>query len=104
VADLLDYCAPRYPHSPGFRDQDTSLKAAEATLPRAQLLRDRVLVQLRRGNFTADECAARMGESILSVRPRFTELKKLGLIRDTGDRRSNESGQTAKVWAIKETH
>jgi hypothetical protein len=47
---------------------------------------------------TADECAGYLGETILSIRPRFSELRAFGLIEDTGDRRLNDSGRRATVW------
>jgi hypothetical protein len=53
---------------------------------------------LDHGGFTADEIAARLGESILTIRPRITELNKLCKIKDTGVRRPNSSGRNAIVW------
>jgi hypothetical protein len=47
---------------------------------------------------TADEVADFVGESLLTIRPRMTELKRLGLLRDTGARRANASGRQAVVW------
>jgi hypothetical protein len=38
--------------------------------------------------------------SVLSVRPRVSELKRTGKIKQTGARRKNESGMTATVWRI----
>ncbi len=49
---------------------------------------------------TADECASRMGLSILTVRPRCTELKITQRLADTGERRSNQSGKRAAVLKI----
>lgn len=43
--------------------------------------------------------AGRLGLSILSVRPRITELARDGKVRDSGDRRHNASGKRAIVWA-----
>ena len=48
---------------------------------------------------TADEVAALLGETVLSIRPRVAELRKLGKIAATGDKRRNESGMLASVWA-----
>jgi len=48
---------------------------------------------------TADEVAGRLGLSILSIRPRITELARLGKVRDSGERRRNGSGRKAIVWA-----
>lgn len=65
----------------------------------AQNLRERVFRALvERGSMTADECADHLGQSILSIRPRFTELSRLGIIADTGERRANRSGRMAVVW------
>ena len=47
---------------------------------------------------TADEIAVRLGESVLAVRPRVSELFHAGLIEKTGARRFNASGLRAHVW------
>jgi predicted ArsR family transcriptional regulator len=47
---------------------------------------------------TADECADTIGMSVLSIRPRFTELHRRGAIEETGELRHNRSGRRAKVW------
>jgi predicted ArsR family transcriptional regulator len=89
-----------YPNEPGSKDLDTSRLAAEQIATQAPLLRRRCLTALRAraAGATADEIAADLGLSILSVRPRFSELRQQGLILDTGVRRANESGCSAKVW------
>lgn len=69
--------------------------------PKSPTLRDGVLTVLKRGCFTADEIAERMGKSILAVRPRVTELASSGVIEDTGARRKNASGQNATVWRLR---
>ena len=77
----------------------TSLEAYEAVLADAPLLRRRCLEALNdNGPMTADEIAARLGASVLSIRPRVTELRKEGLIEPTGERRPNRSGRSANVW------
>jgi predicted ArsR family transcriptional regulator len=87
----------RYPIAAGHKARDTSKAAADATP--AAMLRDRVLAIVEGSNgLTADECAGRMGLSILSVRPRFSELARLGKVRDGGARRANNSGRKAIVW------
>ena len=89
----------RYPHAPGAQHRATSQAAAEEIAPTAPMLRARALAVLERSNgLTADEVAGRMGESILSVRPRVTELARLGKVRDSGTRRANASGRSAIVW------
>jgi hypothetical protein len=96
--DLFTHAA-RYPSAPGHRDTDTSREAAKDMASRVTGLRLAVLGALAQDR-TADECAAVLGESVLAVRPRTTELKRLGLITDTGERRPNASGKRAIVWRL----
>lgn len=93
---------PSYPQTPGFKEQaGTSQEAAEATDPRVEDLKDQILGSLSGlGPGTADEVATRLGFSILSIRPRFSELKVERLIRKTTTRRKNASGHTAVVWEL----
>lgn len=89
-----------YPHAPGAQDRDTSRAAAVEIAPEAQQLRARALAVVERSNgLTADEVAGKLGLSILSIRPRMTELSRLGKVRDSGRRRANVSGRNAIVWA-----
>lgn len=109
MPDLFDFAAAAhrpdpYPASPGYKDRDTSRLAARVAAGRVELLRDQCLLALRKagqdgiGGLTADEAALQIGENVLSIRPRFSELVRLGKIKDSGQRRRNESGATAKVW------
>lgn len=87
-----------YPHAPGAQDRDTS-RAAAAEVDAPQL-RGRALAVVEKSNgMTADEVAGKLGLSILSIRPRMTELARLGKVRDSGQRRPNASGRNAIVWA-----
>ena len=78
----------------------TSLAAAEAVAGRSQTLRCAVLAWLQGRAGTADECAAALGESVLAIRPRFSELRRDGIITDTGERRFNDSGLKAVVRRV----
>lgn len=91
----------RYPSAPGHQKTDTSKAGAKAAKPSASTLRELCLAELRKKQRTADEVAAALGQSVLSIRPRFTELKVRGEIEDTGVRRRNESGVNAIVWRVK---
>lgn len=77
---------------------DTRAEARDIAALRAPLLRGKCLAALRRGSMTADEIATAIGETCLSIRPRITELLQAALIVDTGLRRLNLSGRSAKVW------
>ena len=46
----------------------------------------------------ADELAARLDMDRWSIQPRTSELKRKGLIRDSGQRRPNSTGKLAIVW------
>lgn len=95
MTDLFDY-----PNSPGFKARDTAMEAALAVAETAPILRAKCLAILERSRgLTADEVAGRLGASILSIRPRISELTRLGKVRDSGERRRNASGKKAIVWA-----
>jgi predicted ArsR family transcriptional regulator len=90
-----------YPRDPGRKALGTSRDAAEAITSHAKTMRDRVLAFLTQHHprsFAADEIAAGLGESILTVRPRVSELRRSGLIEPTAERRRNKSGLLAKCW------
>lgn len=90
-----------YPHAPGHKDNDTSRAAAEAIAPAAAAIRQQVAklyVKTYPAGLTADEAAAQLHISILTIRPRVSELRAGELVEKTADRRKNESGQSAVVW------
>ena len=66
-----------YPINPGHKENTTS-----------------------KGNYgaTPDEVSSLLTIYFTSVRPRFSELKKMGCIEKTKRRRKNESGMEAWVW------
>ncbi len=93
-----------YPDAPGFKVAGPSEDAALIMRGSAAKLRASVLARIREcpGGATADEIAAHLELSVLSVRPRVSELKRAGKIKQTGARRKNESGMTATVWRIED--
>jgi transcription initiation factor IIE alpha subunit len=93
-----------YPNAPGFKAHGTSEDAAAEILPKAKIILHLVLEALRNHGqgMTADECAEKLNMSVLSIRPRFSELKEFGWIVDTNERRRNASGKKAIVWTMKE--
>lgn len=87
-----------YPHAAGYKDRDTSKEAAEK-IDASRLRKDCLRALAVLGAATADCVADYLDESVLSIRPRFTELRHMGKIIDTGERHLNQSGRRAKVWA-----
>lgn len=90
-----------YPNSPGYKALGTSRDAAVRITPRARKLLDRVhdLMRSRYPEaFSPDQVAELLGETILSVRPRMSELHRHGKIETTGARRKNQSGMTANCY------
>lgn len=93
-----------YPDAPGHRNVDTSIAAATALAPklgRLQLMSETAIRDAGQYGLTADELAARLGMDRWSIQPRTSELRRKGLIRDSGLRRPNATGKQAIVWIAK---
>jgi hypothetical protein len=92
--------ATTYPESPGWKsdDTETSREAAKSMAIPAKTLRDKCHAALKGSAMTADEVAELIGASVLSVRPRVSELKAQGKVEATAKRRCNVSKKTAVVW------
>jgi hypothetical protein len=69
-----------YPDQPGFKTSGPSEDAASAIAGMAGIIRDRVreVIANSPSGITADEVAHRLNRSVLSVRPRVSELRRLG--------------------------
>ncbi len=90
-----------YPDGPGHRNVETSIAAADAIAPklgRLQSMAERAIRDAGWLGLTADELAARLEMDRYSIQPRTSELKRKGLIRDSGQRRPNCTGKLAIVW------
>lgn len=87
-----------YPNSPGYKEGDTSKDAADRISGRVAILRQQALDYIKANPLkTADQIANALNETPLSIRPRITELRKAGLIRNEG-RGVNASGCSAHRW------
>lgn len=111
--DLFNWTPPPgYPEDPGFKEPTTSRDAAEKIKPVVKTLRHQALEALRvtwPAGLTADEIAARLGRSELSIRPRISELRELRAIEPRAtkgivDRRDNSSGMSAIVWVARRSY
>lgn len=90
-----------YPDTPGHRNVDTSIAAANALVPklgRLQRMTEGAIRDAGAYGLTADELAARLGMDRWSIQPRTSELRRKGLVRDSGQRRRNATGKLAIVW------
>ena len=90
-----------YPDAPGNRSVETSIGAAEALAPklgRLQRMAENEVRDAGAHGLTADELAARLVMERWSIQPRTSELKRKGLIQDSGQRRPNATGKLAIVW------
>jgi hypothetical protein len=90
-----------YPNAPGHRNIDTSVAAANALAPKLGRLQRMTLEAIKNAGWhghTADELAAALEMDRWSIQPRTSELRRKGLIRDSGQRRPNNSGKLAIVW------
>jgi hypothetical protein len=90
-----------YPDAPGHRNVETSIAAAEALAPklgRLQCLAQSAIRNAGVQGLAADELASPLQLDRWSIQPRTSELKRKGLIRDSGDRRRNATGKLAIVW------
>lgn len=112
--DLFAWKSPAtYPQAPGFKEETTSKDAAKAMGITASKMREDLLTLYRTAwpaGMTADEAATKYGRSVFAVRPRITELRKLGdlypaLGTSSGEpkimRRANASGMMATVLVCK---
>jgi hypothetical protein len=98
--DLLSF-----PQSPGHRGVETSVQAAERIAPSAARLQEAVLTAVTNAGpagITVVEMATRYSLDRMSVQPRFSELRALRKIADSGLRRKNPSGVNAICWTLPE--
>jgi hypothetical protein len=91
----------RYPDVPGHRAVDTSIAAADAIAPQLGRFQRIALQAIRNAGphgHTADELAATLKLDRWTVQPRTSELRRKGMIQDSGQRRQNATGKRAIVW------
>jgi predicted transcriptional regulator len=81
---------------------DTSRLAAVAIGTVAVGLREKIIAHLgKRDALTADELSEQLDLPITSIRPRVSEMRKVGLLADTGARRTHRSGVKASIiWRL----
>lgn len=101
--DLLEW-----PGDPGpnvhKNAKDTEIAAAEQIAPKVTGLRLRALqvIQMAGQGLSSEQVVQRVGAYEYSVRPRVTELQRMGLVVDSGERTANSRGRQEVVWKITE--
>lgn len=88
-----------YPNSPGHKASDTSREAAALMSGTVNALRVQALKAIADRPQTSWELAATLDVPFENVQPRTSELRKKGLIEDSGERGPARSPSTkAIVW------
>jgi hypothetical protein len=94
-----------YKGMPGFKESGTSKEAGRSLAKngRADTLRDKCMgIFLDGWQLTADQVARKLGEDILSIRPRISELAHTfpPAIRKTDETRMGDRGKPQRVMAL----
>ena len=91
-----------YPFGAGFKELKGASERTAKTQNRELNNRRRQIalgfLRSHNNGLTSDEVADLMNESILSIRPRVSELRAQGKIESTGQRRKSVNGNGATVW------
>ncbi len=94
-----------YPNRPGDRGVETSIEAGNNLAPdlaRLQAKTQGAYNEAGATGLTVVEAAERINLDRYTVQARTSELRKKGLIADSGQRRPNPSGRRAIVWTLPE--
>ena len=90
-----------YPNTPAPGRTDTSAEAAASiahATGRIQRMVYHAIGEVGARGLTCEELAERLRMERTTCQPRTSELKLLGLIEDSGQRRPNRNGKKAIVW------
>lgn len=89
-----------YPETAGFKEKGGTSEQSAAEINRsAETIRNEIAKLFDKSNYLTPEGAASLlGLSILSVRPRFTELKLAGVIQKTNKTIRNSNNKSIRVW------
>jgi DNA-binding MarR family transcriptional regulator len=90
-----------YPNAPGHRNVETSVAAANDLALKLGPLQARAHSAIQdagSNGLTAVELAQRLKVDRITIQPRTSELRRRGLVQDSGQRRPNPTGKNAIVW------
>ena len=92
-----------YPHKAGHRGHRNSIVSANETNKKLSRLKKQILIELYKNpkGLIGSELSDILKVSILTIRPRTTELKILGLITDIEQDRKNDGGKPEAVFKLR---
>ena len=95
----------KYPHKAGHRGHRNSIISANETNKKLSRLKKQILIELYKNpkGLIGSELSDILKVSILTIRPRTTELKILGLINDTEEDIKNDGGKPEAVFKLRST-
>ena len=93
----------KYPYKAGHRGHRNSIVSANETNKKLKRLQKQILIELYKNpkGLIGSELANILKVSILTIRPRTTELKLLGLIKDIEKDRKNDGGKPEAVFQLR---
>ena len=93
----------KYPYKAGHRGHRNSIVSANETNKKLRRLQKQILIELYKNpkGLIGSELADILKVSILTIRPRTTELKLQGLIIDTEKDRKNENGKPEIIYKLR---
>jgi hypothetical protein len=93
----------KYPYKAGHRGHRNSIVSANETNKKLRRLQKQILIELYKNpkGLIGSELADILKVSILTIRPRTTELKLLGLIKDIEKDRKNDGGKPEAVFQLR---
>jgi predicted ArsR family transcriptional regulator len=90
-----------YPDAPGWKARDTAQEAAKAQRGQSyKLQRDIIALLAERGAMTPEEIAEALGNRVMNIRPRMSELAAKGAVIDSNERRRATGGRMAIAWRV----
>ena len=94
----------KYPNKAGHRGVRTSIKSAEDINPHLSRLHKMIAVELESvfpEGLTGSELSHRLKRNLLTIRPRTTEMKLLGVIVDTEKTKKNDAGKPEIIYKLR---
>ena len=93
----------KYPHQAGHRGHRNSIVSANHTNKTLSRTKKQILIELYKHpkGLTGSELSDLTGVTILTIRPRTSELKLLNLIVDTEKNKNNDGGKPESIYKLR---